>query len=66
MGSEPHLRRTFKVSKDPHFAESRAQRDSRSNFLQIESGNLEDIVGLYRNAPEHALVFCCDEPSGAR
>ena len=24
---------------------------------------LEDIVGLYLNAPEHALVFCCDEKS---
>jgi len=22
---------------------------------------LEDIVGLYLNPPEHALVFCCDE-----
>ncbi len=27
---------------------------------------LEDIVGLYLNAPEHAMVLCCDEPSGAR
>jgi len=24
---------------------------------------LEDIVGLYLDAPEHALVFCCDEKS---
>lgn len=24
---------------------------------------LEEIVGLYLNAPEHALVFCCDEKS---
>ena len=24
---------------------------------------LEDIVGLYLAAPEHALVFCCDEKS---
>lgn len=24
---------------------------------------LEDIVGLYLNAPEHALVLCCDEKS---
>ena len=24
---------------------------------------LEDIVGLYLQAPEHALVFCCDEKS---
>lgn len=27
---------------------------------------LEDVIGLYLNAPEHALVLCCDEPSGAR
>ncbi len=24
---------------------------------------LEDIVGLYLDAPEHAMVFCCDEKS---
>ena len=24
---------------------------------------LEEIVGLYLNAPEHALVLCCDEKS---
>jgi transposase len=24
---------------------------------------LDDIIGLYLNAPEHALVFCCDEKS---
>lgn len=24
---------------------------------------LEDIVGLYRSPPEHALVLCCDEKS---
>ena len=23
---------------------------------------LEDVIGLYLNAPEHALVLCCDEP----
>jgi transposase len=45
-GLKPHLARTFKVSKDPRFAEK-----------------LEDIVGLYLNAPEHALVLCCDEKS---
>ncbi len=30
---------------------------------------LEDVIGLYLNAPEHALVLCCDEKSqraGAR
>jgi len=45
-GLKPHLARTFKVSKDPRFAEK-----------------LEDIVGLYLNAPEHAIVLCCDEKS---
>ena len=24
---------------------------------------LEDIVGLYMETPEHALVLCCDEKS---
>ena len=24
---------------------------------------LEDVIGLYLNAPEHALVLCCDEES---
>jgi hypothetical protein len=24
---------------------------------------LEEVVGLYLNAPEHALVLCCDEKS---
>ena len=27
------------------------------NFIE----KLEDIVGLYLNPPEHALVLCCDE-----
>lgn len=45
-GLKPHLVETFKVSRDPLFAEK-----------------LEDIVGLYLNPPEHALVLCCDEKS---
>jgi transposase len=45
-GLKPHLSRTFKISKDPRFAEK-----------------LEDVVGLYLNAPEHAIVLCCDEKS---
>ena len=24
---------------------------------------LEDVVGLYLDAPEHAIVLCCDEKS---
>jgi transposase len=43
-GLKPHLVRTFKVSKDPHFSEK-----------------VEDIVGLYLNPPEHAVVFSVDE-----
>jgi transposase len=45
-GLKPHLARTFKVSKDPRFAEK-----------------LEDVVGLYLNPPEHAIVLSCDEKS---
>ena len=43
---KPHLVKTFKVSKDPHFAEK-----------------LVDVVGLYLDPPEHAVVLCCDEKS---
>lgn len=43
---KPHRVKTFKVSKDPRFAEK-----------------LVDIVGLYLDPPEHALVLCCDEKS---
>jgi transposase len=45
-GLKPHLLQTFKVSRDPQFAEK-----------------LEDIVGLYLNPPEHALVLSLDEKS---
>ena len=43
-GLKPHLVRTFKLSRDPHFVEK-----------------LRDIVGLYLNPPEHAMVLCFDE-----
>src|SRR6201994_2708867 len=45
-GLKPHRVRTFKLSRDPEFAEK-----------------LEDIVGLYLNPPEHAIVLCADEKS---
>jgi len=45
-GLKPHLIRTFKLSKDKHFAEK-----------------LEDVVGLYLNPPENAIVLSCDEKS---
>ena len=45
-GLKPHLVRSFKLSRDPHFVEK-----------------LRDVVGLYMNPPEHALVLCFDEKS---
>ena len=45
-GLKPHLSRTFKLSRDPHFEDK-----------------LLDVVGLYLNPPEHALVLSCDEKS---
>jgi transposase len=45
-GLKPHLLRTFKLSRDPQFAE-----------------RLEDVVGLYLNPPEHAIVLSVDEKS---
>lgn len=41
---KPHLSRTFKLSKDPKFAEK-----------------VEDVVGLYLNPPEKAVVISIDE-----
>ena len=41
---KPHLQSTFKVSKDPDFAEK-----------------VKDVVGLYLNPPERAVVICLDE-----
>lgn len=45
-GIKPHLVKTFKLSKDPRFAEK-----------------LRDVIGLYVNPPEHAIVLCVDEKS---
>jgi len=45
-GLKPHLSRSFKLSRDPHFEDK-----------------LLDVVGLYMNPPEHALVLSCDEKS---
>jgi transposase len=41
---KPHLSRTFKVSRDPQFAEK-----------------VRDIVGLYLNPPQNAVVVSLDE-----
>jgi transposase len=43
-GLKPHLVRTYKVSRDPAFAEK-----------------VKDVVGLYLNPPEHAVVLSVDE-----
>lgn len=43
---KPHLTRTFKLSRDPHF---------ETKFW--------DVIGLYLNPPDRALVLCCDEKS---
>ena len=42
----------------PHLVDTfKVSRDPR--FVE----KLEDIIGLYLNPPEHALVLCCDEKS---
>jgi transposase len=45
-GLKPHLQDSFKLSRDPRFADK-----------------LVDVVGLYLNPPEHAIVLSCDEKS---
>lgn len=45
-GLKPHLGRTFKLSRDPQFAEK-----------------VQDVVGLYIDPPQHALVLLVDEKS---
>ena len=45
-GLKPHLTRTFKLSRDPAFAEK-----------------VRDIVGLYLDPPDKALVLSVDEKS---
>jgi hypothetical protein len=43
-GLQPHLVRTYKVSRDPEFA-----------------AKVQDVVGLYLNPPENAIVLSVDE-----
>lgn len=43
---KPHVRRTFKVSRDPSF-----------------EAKFWDVIGLYLNPPQKALILCCDEKS---
>jgi hypothetical protein len=43
---QPHLTKTFKLSRDPKFLEK-----------------MTDVVGLYLNPPQQAIVLCVDEKS---
>jgi transposase len=43
---KPHLKRTFKLSRDKHF-----------------EVKFWDVIGLYLDPPDRALVLCCDEKS---
>ena len=43
-GLKPHLKRTFKLSTDPHF-----------------EAKFWDVIGLYLDPPEKAVILCCDE-----
>ena len=57
--SEASVRRIWRAhGLKPH-------RCERSNSAAIRSlpEKLEDIVGLYLNPPEHAIVLCADEKS---
>ncbi|MFT7550882.1 MAG: transposase [Rhodothermales bacterium] len=53
------VRRVWKANGlKPHLVETfKVSRDPQ--FVE----KLEDIVGLYLNPPEHAIVLCCDEKS---
>lgn len=57
--SEASIRRAWRAhGLKPHRLESfKVSRDPQ--FIE----KLEDVVGLYLNPPEHALVLCCDEKS---
>lgn len=57
--SEASVRRIWRANGlKPHLLRTfKVSNDKR--FAQ----KLEDIVGLYLNPPEHALVLCCDEKS---
>ena len=47
FGLQPHRTETFKLSSDP--------------FLHRDQ--VRDVVGLYLNPPDRALVLCVDEKS---
>src|SRR5712671_6082431 len=51
---QPHRSETFKLSADSLFVDKSLPRTS---------SGVRDIVGLYLNPPDHALVLCVDEKS---
>jgi len=53
-GLRPHRIRQFKLSNDPNFA---------AKVRDVEPRGSPDIVGLYVNPPEHAVVLSVDEKS---
>ena len=54
FGLQPHRLETFKLSSDPLFVDK---------SLPLARTGVRDIVGLYCNPPDHALVLCVDEKS---
>src|SRR3989304_4721387 len=58
VGESSILRVWHRHALKPHLIDTfKVSRDP--HFVQ----KLEDIVGLYLNPPEHAIVLCCDEKS---
>ena len=51
FGLQPHRTETFKLSADPFFIE------------KVRDEKVRDIVGLYLDPPDRALVLCVDEKS---
>jgi transposase len=65
FGLKPHLSRSFKISPDPQFvAKVRESGSASSSTVEPQaeqSTQVHDVVGLYMNPPEHAVVLSVDE-----
>ncbi len=62
-GLRPHQIRQFKLSNDPQFAAIAPWRSDCEAADGGAIGGVRDIVGLYVNPPEHAVVLSVDEKS---
>jgi len=62
-GLRPHQIRQFKLSNDPQFAAIASWRSDCEAAGGGATGGVRDIVGLYVNPPEHAVVLSVDEKS---